>query len=739
MKTNRFTIAIVALYLSACGGGSSEAPTSPAPVSVIKTTQITSLSLDTELVREQVSNVVIECDDCLREEATYRWEIGGVVVSDSASFTPNFEHLDKTVSITAQVPSIDNVLSDAVTISEDIVSRKTTIQNLRFDSTFIREHTTTVLFECDDCINEEAQYSWTIDGNEVNDTEGFTPDFEHLDKTISVTVRVPSVDRIITEPDVIEDDIISRKTQVDALVFSTSHMPNQVSTAALDCVDCLPETLAMQWFIDGELVSSDTSFTPNSDNFEEQVSIRAQVTSVDLIVSEVFTEDYVKPVPVSGYTTTSELFVLMSNGELIFKGSSQSDGPEDDQKDFVSVFYERYVWGTLLAEDSQGNYYKFGDDNGLSYTEFGNKFDDIRNLLNSIQDYWVDSYGEHVLTNDGTIITWGNRPEPLANFDFSDAQLAQNELTNVEQVIHSLYDCNSSDSTSAVLYKSGRLVIDGFWGDQYEYTQYEKQDVTKIQAVSYSSTEGYDAVAIFDKDDNVEVWTCSNDAFFYTQANGTYARGYGDLTNVERIVSPAGSQAILAIKHDASYAMFGSGLLYRITSLDPDIKVQGLLRISWLLVLIDEDGNVHYLDDYWANYFPDKYPEFTFDDLDYSVRSDHANGVVVKKDGSALLITQDNPRKLDAVKSVNLVPNFMLIIDDEDTMTTYWGSDSERPMDADYFSNNMNQIDHVQEIKKAGTGFIVRTKLGEFIMIHPYDRNIDSYHSKLNRPLELIN
>ena len=59
------------------------------------------------------------------------------------------------------------------------------------------------------------------------------------------------------------------------------------------------------------------------------------------------------------------------------------------------------------------------------------------------------------------------------------------------------------------------------------------------------------------------------------------------------------------------------------------------MQISWLSVLKDEQGNIHYLDDYWANYLPETYPEFTFDSLAYSVPTGHSSGVVVKKDGSA--------------------------------------------------------------------------------------------------------
>ena len=434
MKAGIFCLPIVMLFLSACGGGSSSNSSETAPVSPVvpKTTQIDNIELDSELVRTQESSVVIECANCLKQDAIYRWEIDGEVVSDSISFTPDFAHLDKTVSVFAQVPSTDGVLSEAVTISKEIVSRKTTITDIRFDSTFIREQQTKVLFECENCLKEQANFSWVMDNAEVGVTDSFIPDFEHLDKTITVTVQVPSVDNILSEPEGIDGDIVSRKTKIDRVEFIEPHMPGQLAEAAFSCEDCLPETISMEWFIDGVSVAEGTSFTPNVENYDKRITIQAQVTSVDRIVSEVFTGDFIKPVPVSGYATVTETFILMSNGELIFDSQAQRGRLEQDKQDFVNVHYDKWVWGALLAEDAQGNFYRYGDSRNFYNAERVTSFEEAKGQIDNVQYFWMDGYGEHVLTEDGRIITWDNTHDDSGNFDFSKPQLSQSELTNCQ-------------------------------------------------------------------------------------------------------------------------------------------------------------------------------------------------------------------------------------------------------------------------------------------------------------------
>lgn len=433
----------------------------------------------------------------------------------------------------------------------------------------------------------------------------------------------------------------------------------------------------------------------------------------------------------------------MSNGEFIFD-SIYGEKPNEEKRDFVNAYYSHHVGGAALAEDVDGQFFKYGDGRNFYSTPRESSFDDIKQKINDVKSYWTDFYGEHVLTGGGKIITWDNTHDDSGNFEYSKAQLSQTELDDVQQVLHSLYDCSSNANTSAVLYKSGDLVIDGFWWDseetqQQSYKSVEISGVSKIQAISYSSGSSYDAIAIFDEQDNVEIWTCSDEPFFYTQENGEYARGYGDLLNVDRIISPLGSSAILAIKKDGSYAIRGPSLTYSTSSLNTEIKVKDLLKISWMYVLLDDEGNIHHLDSYWNEYLSEKYPEFSFDNLAYSVPSDHSNGVVIKKDGSALLLTQNNPRKLASVKDVKLVDNFMLITNGEDKLKTYFDRDSERELDADYFSNGFNQIEQVFEVIKVGDGHIIKTKLGEFVLVHPRENYVVNFHDKINRVIEPLN
>lgn len=611
-----------------------------------------------------------------------------------------------------------------------------TITALSFDSEFVREQETAVSIECENCIKEDAIYRWEIEGVVVSRTNSFIPDFEHLDTSVTVTVQVPSIDKVLSDEESIEVEIVSRKTQIDTLELFGMHTPNSSTEAAFTCENCLTETVLIQWFIDDTIVAEGVLFNPSLENFDKKVTVQAQIESIDKIPSEIISKDFIKPVPLSGNTIGSEVFLLMSNGEFIFYSHDQNNRPEEGKKNFINAFYNKAVWGVVLAEDTNGQYYEFGDVYPFDSLNRESTFEDVAHKISDVIEFWQDDFGFHVLTSDGRVITWYNTRDDSGNFEFSKTQMSQPELSGVKKVLHSLYDCSGNGNTSAVLYDDGLLVVDGFWGSGNEYTRFEKTGVRKIQPVSYVGGTSFDAIAMFDNDDNAEIWTCSGEPFFNVQENGIYATGYGDLSNIDRIISPPSSKAILAIKKDGSFALRGSGLSYKTSSLNTSLKVKGLLYISWLLVMLDEESNVNYLNDYWANHFPERHPNFNFDNLAYSVRADHSNGVVVKEDGSALLITQNNPQVLDSVKRVDLVSNFMLVTDGDDKLSTYFDRDGERKLEPEQFSNNKNQIEQVHDIFNVGEGHIIQTKLGEFVFVHPRMSYMSNYHEKLNRAIE---
>jgi hypothetical protein len=612
----------------------------------------------------------------------------------------------------------------------------TQIENLSLDTDLVRGQESKVVFECTNCNKDKATYKWEIGSTVVSETISFIPDFEHLDTSVSVTVQVPSIDKVLSDEESIEEEIVSRKTQIDTLELSGMHTPNGNTEVVFTCENCLTETVSIQWLIDDNIVTEGISFSPSIENFDKKVTVQAQIESIDKIPSKVISKNFIKPVPISGNTIGSEVFILMSNGEFIFSSHDQNNKPEEGKKDFVNAFYQKVVWGVVLAEDSDGQYYEYGDAYPFDSIKRESTFEDVAHKISEVVEFWQDDYGFHVLTSAGKVITWYSTRDDSGNFEYSKTQMSQPELSGVKQVLHSLYDCSSDDNTSAVLYDDGLLVVDGFWGNGFEYTRFEKTGVRKIQAVSYAGGTAFDAIAMFDDDDNVEIWTCSDTPFFNTQENGIYATGYGDLTNVERIISLPSSKAILAVKNNGNFALRGTGALYNLSSLNTSVQVKDLLYISWLLVMLDEEGNVHYLNDYWANHFTDKHPNFNFDNLAYSVRADHSNGVVVKEDGSALLITQNNPQILDSVKRVDLVSNFMLVTDGEDKLSTYFDRDSERELEPEQFSNNNNQIEQVHDILNVGEGHIIQTKLGEFVFVHPRMSYMSNYHEKLNRAIE---
>jgi hypothetical protein len=616
----------------------------------------------------------------------------------------------------------------------------TQIENLSLDIELVRGQESKVVFECEHCIKEDAIYLWVVDEAEVSTTRSFIPDFEHLDKRVFVTVLVPSIDGILSDEAVIDYEIVSRKTQIDTLELSGIHTPKSNTEAAFTCQNCMKETLSIQWLIDDVLVSDGMSFTPSLENFDKKITVKAQIDSVDKIPSEVISKDFIKPTPLSGYISGSEALVLMSNGELVFDGNSQNNRPNEQNNNFVYAFYEDGLQGTVLAEDSDGNYFEYGGRYLADSTQLESGFADVSHKISNVEQYWHDFFGRHVLTSDGRVITWNNTLDDSGTFEFSKTQLSQPELVGVKQVLHSIHNCLSNNNTSAVLYDDGLLVVDGFWGSGYDFQfqRFEKTGVSKIQPVSYDSGEPFDAIAMFDSENNIEIWTCSDDPFFYAQENGIYATGYGELTDVDRIISPPSSKSILAIKNDGSFALRGSGLTYNVTTLDTDVKVQDLLYIGWLPVLLDTEGSFHYLDASWAEFIPENNPNFTFDNLSYSVRANHSNGIIVKEDGSALLLTQENPKVLESVKSVDLVSNFMIVTDEDDKLSTYYNYDSDRELERRYFSNGLNQIEQVHNIMDVGRGYIIQTKQGQFVLVDPSVSDASRHHDKLNRVIESL-
>jgi hypothetical protein len=611
----------------------------------------------------------------------------------------------------------------------------TQIDAIRIDGDMVRERTSIVEIDCTNCKKELAEIRWEIDGTIVSSESTFTPNFEHLDKSVTVWAKVPSVDDIWSLESSLTVELVSRKTKIEQITLSGKHTPGLTTLATIDCENCLMNTASFIWEIEGEIISENETFVPSLNNFDKKVTVTAQVLSIDKILSEQKQSVYLKPTPVKASISQSyDSFILMSDGELIHYDRT-GETPSDSQQNFVDVNFSEYRWGIALAKDSNGEFFEFGDRTvgGINRS----KFEDIKSQLSTVTSYWADDFGRHALNSDGKLLSWDTNLSVVDKISYPSSLLSQQQIENVKQVIPNLRNYDNSIGVSAILFSDGKLIIEGFFGSELAYQRYQWDNIKKIQPLSYASTGTYDAVAIFDDQNNVDIWTDSDKPFFYVQENGEYARGLGELINVDKIISPKGSSAILAIKSDGSYALRGAGLTYKVNDLNVDAKIKGLIRLKYIWALLDESGNLVKLDNNWfpISGIPINY-ELT--NLGYSLNDGHSDSVITKTNGDTLLATQNNPLIIPPIKQALAKDNYFYIHGNDNSFKAYSSKDASQLLDVDYFSNGLGIVENIDEVIDANVALIVKTIYGEYVLVQFRENNSSYMHEILNKDIQNI-
>lgn len=589
MKTLESLFAITFILLLVGCGGSDDTKLQDKN---LKKSVITSLALTNELIREQQSSLVIECNNCLVNEAIFRWEMDSVIISNTNSFTPDFEHLGKNITVFAKVPSIDHVMSEEVNISVVVVPRETEIASIDLIGELAFNEISSVTFECDDCLKSGAVIQWFVDDVKVSSLSNLKQTVEIYGKGIEVIVSVPSIDRVMSEP--------------KKALFKRRFVTKTFSNAFMD----------------------------------------------------VF---------------------LMNDGELVWRSPNVYSWPDEAENKFIDFQPATARWGNILTLNENGNYNEYGDD---FFLQFGvsTKFEDIKDQLVNVVDYWIDGAGHHALNQNNEVISW-NVQESGQREHF---ELTNTKVENVKQVVSSIINSGATDAATAILFTNGDLIIDSFVEPNFTYQRFTRSNVQKIQGIQHINEPHSSVVhlAIFDHQDNVEIWSLRGE-------NQSYS-------NVDKIISKNDESSFLVIRKDGSYTHSGNP--------DNDVVLNGSARATDLVqtrpgaswgVLTDDGTPV----DISSGYPLEEdllSPEFLLRNIAYSHSIRNANSfALVKTTGETFLSTQENHTIIENVKNIHTPDNYFLVVDGNNRLDSYFQRDSNRKIEPDGFSNGLGYVEDV--------------------------------------------
>lgn len=667
----KILILILVSLLISCGGEKS----TPEPIPIVKSS-INNIYLDYHLTRGTESTVNIECTNCDIESAAYEWRIDGIIISKTNKFTPELGHLKKDVSILVNVNGASGASNSTNTKTFSVTSRETTIINISITDVLIRGQQSVAVIECVDCIKEQATFRWEVDGTIVSNEYSFTPDFEHLDKTIFVFASVPSIDFELSNEVNTAIHLVPRETEITAINIQGDLISGESTIVEVDCEGCIQGEASFVWKIDNAVVSTDNSFIPDELSYGKKVEIIAKVPSIDRVISQPKISILKRRFVVKALSTNTMDVFLMNDGEIVYRSTrptSTSHWPKPEDKKFDDIkLAKKHLTGHILAKDEDGNYYEFEEYKAYDYYNF----DKIKNYLQDVTEYWIDVNGHHALNADGTLVSWGF-------YDYDQYQyflIRQALLKNVKQVVPKIV--NSDDYSVATLFENGDLFIETIPSRNSIYQLFKRHNIKKIQGIGKINTpyENVEYLAIFDKEDNVEIWS-------YRDLN--YLSG--NLNNVEKIISPPDESSLLALKKDGSFTI--AGIAHSESDgLDLNASVKGLIKIDNTWALIGNDGDLVNI----VNHLPldeELISLFPLTDLKYNV--DH---LIVKNSGDGL-IPSPEPVLISNIEHAHRAQGYFLIV--SNGVLNNFGANKTQ---SNWFSNNLGYIDNVDSFYPLSRG-----------------------------------
>ena len=686
----KILILILVSLLISCGGGGETS--TPKPIPIVKSS-IDNIYLDHQLTRDTESTVNIECTKCDLESVVYQWKVDDTIVSDTNKFTPKLEHINKDVSILVNVNGTNGASNALNTKTFSVLPRETTISNISINDVLVRGQESVAVIECVDCIKEQAIFRWEVDGTIVSNKYSFTPDFEHLDKTIFVYASVPSIDFKLSDEVNTSSHLIPRETEITAINVRADLILGQSTIAEIDCEGCVKNEASFIWRIEDDVVSTSNEFIPNEQSYSKKIEITVTVPSIDRVISEPKRAQFKRRFVTKVFSNTFMDVFLMNDGELVWRSPyiySAHSWPTESENDFIDFKSATARWGNVLALDENGKYHEYGDDFLLRFG-VSTTFEDIENQLGTVVEYWIDGAGHHALNQDNQVISWNVQE----NGQREHFELTKAKVENVKQVVSSIVNSGYTDAATAVLFSNGNLVIDAFVDPNFTYQRFTRTNIKKIQGIQLSNEPHSDVeyLAIFDHQDNVEIWSVR-------WGNQSYR-------NVDKILSKNDESSYLVIKKDGSYTHSGNP--------DNDVILNGSARAtdlvqtrpgaSWAVLTNDgtpvdiSSGSV--LDDDLLS------PEFLLRDIAYSHSIRNSNSfALVKTTGEAFLSTQENYTIINQVKNIHTPDNYFLVVDGSNRLDSYFQRDSNRKIDPDGFSNGLGYVENVITFFPLHTGVL---------------------------------
>jgi hypothetical protein len=454
---------------------------------------------------------------------------------------------------------------------------------------------------------------------------------------------------------------------------------NQITIAEIECSNCIKSEASFTWKIEDEIVSTSNEFIPNEQYHGKMVKVLVTVPSIDQVKSTPKEAHFQRRLVTKTFSTDFMDVFLMSDGELILRSPNVYSWAHEIENKFIDFKSSTAGRGNILTLDEKGNYNEYRDD----FYEIGTstKFEDIKDQLVNVIDYWIDSDGHHALNQNNQVISWNVRESGQREH----FELTNTKVENVKQVVSSIVDSSYGSVATAVLFNNGDLIIDALVDPNFGYQRYTHSNITKIQGIQLSNKPHSEVeyLAIFDQQDNVEIWSPR-------WGNQSY-------NNVDKIISKNDDYSFLVIMKDGSY--IHSEYPDNHVVFDNSAKATDLVRTHhpnarW--AVLTNDGTAV---DISSGYPLEEWllsPEFLLRNIAYSLSIKNANSfALVKTTGETFLSTEENYTIIENVKNIHTPDNYFLVVDGNNRLDSYFQRDSNRKIEPRGFSNGLDYVEDV--------------------------------------------
>jgi len=311
---------------------------------------------------------------------------------------------------------------------------------------------------CIECLPDNHQYSWTIDGEVVSIGQTYLLTSDFFDKKIQVEVLVSS-----------EDNLTSTTYQTyipnSVQVIDIYSIPNGFAALKNDgsvvtwgaCHSVVPDVGAIKdiHLYDGTItVLTTSSAIVTWDCIDDGAEVNRDLTNV----ADLFHNGYA-------------FAALKNDGAVVTWGHSARGGDSSSVANSLTNVTEiLYSSRAFAALKSDGSVVTWGEG------DYGGDSSSVSDNLTSIVEVVPNNQAFAALKNDGSVVTWGS------NTDGGDSSSVASNLTNVVEI-------RSLEAGFSILKSDNSAVI---WGDEY-LAHSNIFDLTNVVDIYYNG-ESYAAL-----------------------------------------------------------------------------------------------------------------------------------------------------------------------------------------------------------------------------------------------------